>query len=796
MIAEVALNIPHNEPFDYLIPDALTDTIETGMRVLVSVNYRRVIGIVVKIKATSEFDKLKPIEVQIDQAPVYDHRMLQFAKWMSDYYLCAWGIVLDSALPTGLKPKIEKTVKLQESINKFQKLAPEEQSVLRNINGLLETVVIKEKGKKYLDKYYRNKIIQKRYRTKNHYYFDFSEEVFKLNETISRKIRKNSKADQIIRLLQTEKQVSKQVISSQVKNCNTVLTQLKKDKIITSIKIAKTRPENFESSIFNDRFLDLNREQLQVHQEISQSIEQNRFKTFLLHGVTGSGKTEVYLHAVRKILQGKKTALILLPEISLTPQAVNRFKDRFGDTISVLHSGMAEKARCQEWWKIKHGYCPIVIGARSAIFAPLENIGLIVVDEEHDGSYKQQESPYYNARDAAVMIGVKENAVVILGSATPAQESYYNVKNGKYALLTIKARANQKELPKTEIVSLKDSLRQKGVFYLSKYLISLLKQNLQNKKQVLIFLNRRGYAAFLSCTGCDTAVICNNCSIAMTWHKSGQQLRCHHCGFTQYYPKSCSICGNLKFRQEGIGTQRVERDLTVLFPKARFLRMDRDTISKKGSLESNIKRINDQEVDIIIGTQLISKGHDFKHIGLVCVILADMTINIPDFRSSERGFQLMSQVSGRAGRSDEGGGMALIQTYNPEHYAIQSAISHDYSSFYAHENDVRNMLNNPPHSRLILIKLSDENPAHVEETAKNLAGKLNIYTKKLQFEIMGPIESPLQKINRRFYWQIIVKSKVLLKVKVLLKQLLAGHDGFKVKGSSRITLDVDPYLLL
>jgi primosomal protein N' (replication factor Y) (superfamily II helicase) len=792
MIAEVALNIPHNDPFDYLIPKHLDDTVIPGVRVLVSVNQRRIIGIVVKLKKTSQFDKLKSIEFQIDQLPVYDQRMLDFTKWMADYYVCSWGIVLDSALPTGLKPKLEKTVKLIVSNENFHKLSLEEQSNLRTIDGSSEKDINKEKGLNYLKKYYQNKILQRNYQTKGYYNFDFSEEVFELNEIGDKTFRKNSKADLIVSLLISEEKILKQDILSRVDNSQVVLNRLKREKVVRSFQKKTAPPDHFGHFIIKERFLTLNREQEQVHREIIEPIEQNRFKTFLLHGVTSSGKTEIYLHAVRKILQLQKTALILLPEISLTPQAVKRFKDRFGETISVLHSGMAEKARCKEWWKIKHGYCPIVVGARSAIFAPLKNIGLIVVDEEHDGSYKQQESPYYNARDAAVMIGAREKAVVVLGTATPAQESYFNAESSKYKLLTIKSRANQQDLPKTEIISLKDNIRQKGVFYLSSYLVALLKQNLQNQKQALIFLNRRGYAAFLSCTGCETPVICNNCSIAMTWHKSVQQLRCHHCGYMQYYPKSCRFCGNLKFRQEGIGTQRVERDLKVLFPKARFLRMDRDTISKKGALENNIKLINENQVDFIVGTQLISKGHDFKNIGLVCIVLADMTINIPDFRSSERGFQLMSQVSGRAGRSDSGGGIALIQTYNPEHYAIQSAISHDYVQFYKQEREIRKLLNNPPYTRLILIKLSDENLSHVEETAKYLVQKMRHYSEKLQFEILGPIESPIQKVNRRFYWQILIKGKVLQKTKVLLKQLLDGYDDFKIKGNCRITIDVDP----
>ncbi len=362
--------------------------------------------------------------------------------------------------------------------------------------------------------------------------------------------------------------------------------------------------------------------------------------------------------------------------------------------------------------------------------------------------------------------------------------------------MTLTKRAQNQPLPNSEIINLKDESRRKGVFYFSDYLVDQLKENFENKKQALIFLNRRGYAAYLSCTSCELPFLCKNCSIAMTWHKKKNMLVCHHCGYTHIYPQNCPDCKGKKFKYEGIGTQRVERDLKILFPNAAFLRMDRDTISRKGALEKSINMINDNAVDFIIGTQLISKGHDFQNIGIVCVVLADMALNIPDFRSSERSFQLISQVSGRAGRTKAGGGLTLIQSYNPAHYAITSARDHDYTGFFEQEIAMREILDNPPFARQIMVRLSDVHPQHVASTARRLGEILQQYAQDGAFQVLGPTESPIIKVNNRFYWQILLKSKRIAPSKRILREILNQRNHWKLKSSTRITVDVDPLVML
>ncbi len=547
------------------------------------------------------------------------------------------------------------------------------------------------------------------------------------------------------------------------------------------------RPTEEEAKkIFASLFIPLNEEQSLALSPITKNLKETQFRVFLLSGVTGSGKTEIYLQAVKTCLQLHRQALILLPEISLTPQAVERFQERFGSRVAVLHSGLAEKERARQWQRVEKGFADVVIGARSAIFAPLSNIGLIVVDEEHDQSYKQQESPYYQARDLAVKWGMSHQATVLLGTATPSVESFFNAEKGKYELLTLKNRANNQPLPPIEVVNLQESPRQKGVFYLSLELYQKLKENLAAKRQAMIFLNRRGFAAFLTCRACEAPVLCDHCSLALTWHQNQQSLICHSCGARKFYPRSCASCGHEKFQNEGIGTQRVERDLSRLFPQARFLRMDRDSLSRKGELERQMSLIHQKKVDFVVGTQLISKGHDFKGIGLVAVLLADMSLNIPDFRSSERSFQLFSQVVGRAGRGEEEG-MALIQTYNPTHRALEAALQHDYLKFFQEEKEKRELLGYPPFARLLLIRISHEKEEKLHLEAKRLVA---IFQGILEGErLLGPKEAPHYKAADRFYLQILIQGKSLTRFKGRLKALLVSGS---LKSPARISFDVDP----
>lgn len=801
MIARVALAVPHSLPFDYAIPDDLSSQIEKGSRVLVPFGYRVLTGVVVKITTSSDFNNLKEILQVVDHPPIFSPFFLSFTQWISQYYLAPWGEVLEAAVPTGLKPKVKKTLNVDRQHPKWCFLSEQEQEWISFLEGKSDRQVnvggLKGTQKKQFSAWIKEKIIFWSYCIQNSRQVgDLIEMLTLSSPSVDYQPRKGSKADQILEMLDQEEELEVKVIKDKVPNATAVIRQMLEKGVLEKTAIKKSELPAKPPEISEGRFITLNPEQVVAVEAITDSIHAHLFQPFLLQGVTGSGKTEVYLHAVRSVLEKGRSALILLPEISLTPQAVFRFKERFGENIAVLHSGMGEAERCREWWKIKNKECSIVIGARSAIFAPLENIGLIVVDEEHDSSFKQQESPYYNARDAAVYLAKKFNATIVLGSATPSVESMYNAEQKRYEHLLLTQRANQRKMPEAEIINLKIEQRQKGVFYLSRYLVTQLRENLNQGRQALIFLNRRGYAAFLTCTACDLSYLCKNCSIAMTWHKNSRRLTCHHCGYSHPYPTLCPECQGTKFKYEGIGTQRVERDLQILFPNASFLRMDRDTVSKKGSLEASIELINQKKVDFIIGTQLISKGHDFKHIGIVCIVMADMSLNIPDFRSSERGFQLISQVSGRAGRGEEGGGRSLIQTYNPEHYAIQSANNHSYEAFYIKEIEMRQVLENPPFRRLILIKVSDENLKNAQLTAVEMTQEMQRQAKGMKLWVLGPIEAPIQRVNKRFYWHILLKGEDVPRFKINVLKMLLERKGWNTKASTRISVDVDPYYLM
>lgn len=799
MIAKVALGIPFSSPYDYRLSEIISSDIVPGTRVLVSVGTRVMVGCIVALQESSTFDTLKDVIDVVDKQPLYSRGMLKLTRWISDYYLVSWGEVLDAAIPGGLKPKIVKVAEVNPVAN--HDLSAEERDWLATIQGKTDNAIRGDECyhqfKTRLSRWKKMKLVSYRYAVTLPKVSSDDDYVISINHEIAAhtKTRKGSKADAILERLNSQASVRLSTLKSQIPGANPALRQLIQKKAVKK-RYSPPDKASKNEAINTTAFISLNEEQAIAFSEIEASIKRDRFKTFLLFGVTGSGKTEVYLHAVKETLTRQRSVLILIPEISLTHQVVSRFKTRFGDRIAVLHSGMAEKDRCAEWWKIKNGRCDIVIGARSAIFAPLENIGLVVVDEEHDSSYKQQESPFYNARDIAVKLGQDHNAVVILGSATPSIESFNNAYGGKYHLSRLPTRANKKPLPPISVIDLKSESRQAGVFYLSKALVRQLKDNLSDGKQALVFLNRRGYAAFLSCKACDLPVLCANCSIALTWHRKEKRLVCHHCGFRQPYPNQCPACGEKSLRLDGIGTERVERDLRLIFPSARFLRMDRDTVKRKGVLEKNIDLINNHEVDFIIGTQLISKGHDFKQVGLVCVILADIGLNIPDFRSSERSFQLLSQVSGRAGRDEEGRGVVLAQTYNPNHFAVVSAVSNDVEGFIERELELRHTLENPPIKKMILLKISDPVLNNVELTAREMGALLTSKSTELGCQVLGPIESPIAKINRRFYWQILLKADDTRFVKRFLRFLFWEQNEWRPKGSTRVSIDVDPYFLL
>ena len=534
-----------------------------------------------------------------------------------------------------------------------------------------------------------------------------------------------------------------------------------------------------------------NRVILNSEQEVCVNRVVNSFgisKTFLLYGVTGSGKTEVYMNIIEKAINKGMSAIMLVPEISLTPQIVERFTLRFGDNIAILHSGLSDAEKYDEYRKITMGKVKIVVGARSAIFAPLTNIGVIIIDEEHTATYKQENHPRYHARDIAILRSEYHNCPIVLGSATPSLESFARAMNKNYELLVMKKRANNMVLPNVHIVDMKEEIK-RGNYTFSKLLIDKINEKISKGEQVILLLNRRGYSPLIKCSKCGEVEKCPNCDISLTYHKSSDSLRCHYCNYTKKCPSKCMKCGSADIKGIGLGTEKLEQEIMDKF-KARVIRMDADTTSRKGMHEKIIKEFGEGKYDILLGTQMIAKGLDFPKVTLVGVINADMSLCVPDFRSSERTFQLLSQVSGRAGRGKYPGEV-IIQTFNPDHYSIRYAKNHDYLNFYKEEMAIRKQLNYSPYYFITLVRISCKD---YEEGFKH-ANKIKDYLEKnLSSDtiLLGPTMASMFKINNIYNYQCIIKYKKDLK----LKDTLINIDNiYKTNNKVNVEIDVDPIRL-
>ena len=522
-----------------------------------------------------------------------------------------------------------------------------------------------------------------------------------------------------------------------------------------------------------------------LQEEVVNSVKLEEYNKYLLWGVTGSGKTEVYMELIDKVLKQGKNAIMLVPEISLTPQIVDRFVTRFGTDIAILHSGLSDYEKYDEYRKIINEKVRIVVGARSAVFAPLKNIGIIIMDEEHSNTYKQDNSPRYHARDVAMMRGEYHNAPVLLGSATPSLESFARAGRGVYKLLTLTKRAGGGELPDVQIVDMKSEIK-KGNFILSELLVKKIKEKLANNEQIILLLNRRGYSSMLTCRDCGNVLKCPNCDISLTYHKSSNTNRCHYCNYSIKNVDKCNVCGSSNIKEYGLGTEKLEEEIVRMF-SARVVRMDMDTTSKKGMHEKIIADFGNHKYDILLGTQMIAKGLDFPLVTLVGVINADSSLNVPDFRSAENTYQLLSQVAGRAGRGNLVGEV-IIQSYNPEHYSITYAKKHDYLSFYKEEMSIRKLLNYPPYYYITLVNISSRN---YEDGFKE-ANKIGEYLKRNLDKntiVLGPSMANVFRINNVYHYQCIIKYKKDL----LLNQVLTKLDEiYKSNTKVQILLDVNP----
>ena len=737
MIAQVIINTKAkklNRTFDYNIPKELEDLIYIGTKVLVPFGRKKELeeGFVVGFKEKSEFE-LKNIAKLGDRL---SEKKIELAKWMSKRYFC----------------NISDCIKLMQT--------PGTRSEKNKITD------------KTLQAVYLKKDIEE---------IEYEIESGKIKSEKHKKILKFIRDNEGASISEIEELTgcSRAIVNTLVKNG--YLEKVEK-------KIERNPLEN--KKIEKSNKYELTEEQKNAYTNIGKSIEEKRFEEFLIYGITGSGKTEIYLQLIEKVVKEEKTAIMLVPEISLTPQMIERFIARFGkNEIAVLHSKLSIGERHDEWKKIKEKRAKIVIGARSAIFAPVENLGIIIIDEEHDMSYKSESNPRYDAKEIAKKIAKEEKIPLVLGSATPDINTFYKAKNNKITLLELTKRANNSKLPKVEIVDLKQELANGNHSMLSQELYKKIEENIKNKHQTILFLNRRGYSTFIMCRECGYTVKCKNCNISMTYHSHENKLKCHYCGYEEKLVTVCPECGSKKIRYFGTGTQKLEQEIKKQFPNATTIRMDIDTVTKKNSHEEILKKFKEENVDILIGTQMVVKGHHFPNVTLVGVIAADSSLNIDDYRANERTFQILTQVAGRAGREKLEGNV-IIQTYNPDNYSIQAARSQNYLKFYETEIELRKQLKYPPFCDIIVIRFDSINEKQIKEEALELYLKIKEKIDN-EFLVLKPMPAPIDKIQNKYRWRIIIKGNIDEKTNMLLNDLLKGIYDKNIK-DLRIGIEVNP----
>ena len=809
MYATVVVDIPDikHHGFDYLVPVAFIDIVKPGVRVLVPLGNRKVQGYVVGLESNTTVKNTKPIIEVLDIVPSLTKEMIKLAFWMSHYYSSAMYRTLQMLLPPALKTKTEEFARVSEA-EQIAFLTDKEKKILdwvRKKGTVKQSLLIKqfnedqliiqdlfksgllELNKEFKDKTGVNKVAYVKLACPK-------EECLLIIGELSKQAIKQKQILEYF-LMKNLNEIPLQELISQLNiSRSTVLSLVKKEVLKIIEKVVSRDP--YRDRAFTDKSVILTTEQENILSTLENSFNRKEKQTFLLHGVTGSGKTEIYLHIMEKILQEQKEAILLVPEISLTPQMVERFKGRFGPLVAVLHSQLSHGEKYDEWRRILHGKAKIAVGARSAIFAPFKNLGLIIIDEEHESSYKQEENPKYHARDIALWRKEYHHAMVILGSATPSLESYYKALEKKYQLLELPKRVRGRKLPEVHVVDMKEELALGNRTMFSTLLKEKIEDRISKKEQIVLFLNRRGYSTFVMCRSCGYVMQCPHCEISLTYHHNNQTLRCHYCGYTKLEPKICPECGSKQIRYFGTGTQKVEEELAKVFPGVRVIRMDVDTTSTKGAHEKLLNAFKNQQGDILLGTQMIAKGLDFPKVTLVGVIAADTMLKLPDFRAAERSFQLLTQVSGRAGRHELEGDV-VVQTYIPEHYSVEFASKHDYSSFFGKELKNRQALNYPPFKQLILIQFSHPDLTMVMKASERFVREIKrSLSEETKVEILGPVASPISRLKDRYRFQCMIKyndeSDIITRIH---QEMNKTQEEIKDR-QLLISVDVDPYVLM
>lgn len=802
LYCDVCLPVPLDQPFTYALSGEARETARVGCRVLVPFQQRKLSGAILRLHDNKPEYNVRPIERLLDQEPIFDDKLISLGLWVARYYMAPVGEVFRIMAPLAGEVKRQKLFSLTDAGRDLARqsllgIVAAEDPALIVLKALDERAMSVESLKR---KTPEAPALLKEFQRKG--YVRIEEEAHERDPMRAPASKLNVEgldAPPPEKLPKWERELLAYLhlhpgvhpldeLEDLIKNSSQSARALARRALVkltprmSAIRRAADRPPHA-----------LNSSQQSAYSRLEKAITGGEYAAFLLQGVTGSGKTEVYLRAIEAALAAGRSALLMVPEIALTPQVAGQFAVRFGEQVAILHSAFSESERAEYWRRIRRGEARVVVGTRSAVFAPMPDLGLILVDEEHDGSYKQEETPRYNGRDVAVVRAQQIGATVVLGSATPSLETRYNAERGKYERLLLPERIEQRPMPAVEIVDLRQEfLETKKNSLFSRRLVDAVREKLEAREQVMLLMNRRGFSSFVACRSCGHKVECVNCSVTLTFHRKDRRLLCHYCGYAEKVPQVCVKCESEHIQFLGSGSERIEEELREAFPDARIARMDRDTINSKGDYEQILNGFREGSFDILVGTQMIAKGHDIPNVTLVGIVNADIGLGMPDFRAAERTFQLLTQAAGRAGRGGLPGNV-ILQTINPEHYAVRYSAVQDYELFYAKEVHFRKVMRYPPFASLANVVFRSEK----QEEALRMSGEVADMLKdeKDGVRILGPAEAPVPRVNKEFRYQMLVKAAQRKRLAEILERVRA-RCAERNWPATALVMDVDPLNLL
>jgi primosomal protein N' (replication factor Y) len=798
---DVSLPVPLDQSFTYRLPETLQHRAKIGCRVLAPFGPRKLTGVILALH-DNDGGPLKEVMRLIDEEPVVDRELISLARWISDYYCAPLGEVLRGMIPLGGEIRKTKLYSLTDAGRDAARqllLGPTGDDPALNMMALLESRPL---SAAYLQKKFPTaKNLIRSLEKKGFIEVEDLETDRDPLRTSAKRLRASwlAAASGDAKLTKRERELhaflelhpgthNLEQLESSVEGASQAARSLARRKLIALEPEAPTAVFASEAPPRT-----LNPHQLNAYQQIEAALRERKFQTFLLEGVTGSGKTEVYLKAIDACIESGRSALLLVPEIALTPAMAGQFFHRFGSRVAILHSAFHDAERAEQWRRIRAGLATVVVGTRSGIFAPVQNLGLVVIDEEHDQSYKQQETPRYNGRDVAIVRARAAGAVAVLGSATPSLETRYNAERGKYRLIELPERIENRPMPDVEVIDMRQEfLETRKLATFSRRMVDTITERLERAEQTMLLLNRRGFSSFVACRACGERMECVNCAVTLTYHRRDRRMLCHYCNYAQKVPSICSHCGSEYLGFIGTGSEKVEEELHRDFPTARIARMDRDTVSGKRHFEHILHAFREGDFDILVGTQMIAKGHDIPNVTLVGVISADVGLGLPDFRAAERTFQLLTQAAGRAGRGHLPG-IVLIQTINPEHYAIRFASQQDYAGFYAKEVQFRKLMRYPPFSALANVLVRSQKQEEALELSAALGRLLDPAPEGLK--VLGPAEAPVPKLKTEFRYQLLIKAVNRKRLNETLRDVQRFTRERKWSPTA-LVIDVDPLTLM